>query len=147
MIGPFRERNERNSMSRSPQNLWIAALAGWLVPGAGHFLIGMKAKGVFFFVVIVGAFVGGLVLAEFHAVDYDRHPIYFLAFLFNGLVTLLAWTATSSLEVTDYITQESLGTLYCAVASLLNILVVLDIFACAERQGGNAVAKQGGVAR
>ena len=120
------------------RKLVIAALAGWLLPGAGHYLIGMRRKALFYFVLVVGTFVAGLVLADFHSVQYERHPIYFLAYVFNAIPTIVAALATSSIEVTRYVTLENLGTLYCAVASLLNFLVVLDVFAAAERQAVRA---------
>lgn len=39
---------------------WIAALLAWLIPGAGHLYQGRTAKGVLFFVCIMGTFVFGL---------------------------------------------------------------------------------------
>jgi len=104
-----------------------AVAAGWLIPGAGHFLQGRRGKAAFYFLLVLGTFALGLVLAEFHAVRLDRHPIYFLAYVFNLLPTVVAALATSSLRVDHFVVYENLGTLYCAVASLLNFLVILDI--------------------
>jgi hypothetical protein len=39
---------------------WIAALLAWLVPGAGHLYQGRTAKGLLFFVCIMGTFTFGL---------------------------------------------------------------------------------------
>jgi TM2 domain-containing membrane protein YozV len=39
-----------------------AVLAAWLVPGAGHLVLGRRGRGLLFFVTIVGAFVLGLSL-------------------------------------------------------------------------------------
>jgi hypothetical protein len=129
-------------MNGNTIQLILAALAGWLVPGAGHWLLGMRKKAVLYLVLILGTFLAGLVVSEFHAVDYERHPIYFFAYVFNALPTLIAALATSSLEVTRYIEHESLGLLYCSVASLLNFLAVLDVFNSAER--GSARSRERG---
>jgi len=120
-------------MSRDRPNPWIAGLLAWLFPGAGHFYIGRRAKGTLFLVTLLGLFLAGLVVAEFHAVRLERHPIYYAAYVFLGLPTLLATFATSSLEVTRYMPRESLGTLYCATAALLNVLAILDVFGSRER--------------
>ncbi len=39
---------------------WIAALLAWLIPGAGHLYQGRTAKGLLFFVCIMGTFTFGL---------------------------------------------------------------------------------------
>lgn len=41
---------------------WVAALLAWLIPGAGHLYQGRTAKGVLFFVCIMGTFAFGLVI-------------------------------------------------------------------------------------
>ena len=125
-------------MSVKRPNLLLAALLGWLIPGAGHFALGMRSKGLFFFVIVLGTFLGGLVLADFHAVRLERHPIYFAAYVFMGLPTFATMLLTESLMVTKFIRFESLGTLYCATAALLNLLVVIDVFGAAEREASQA---------
>ncbi len=127
-------------MSPDRPNPWIAALLAWLFPGAGHFYIGMRAKGLLFLVVLLGLFLAGLVVAEFHAVRLERHPIYYAAYVFLGIPTLIATFATSSLEATRYMPRETLGTLYCATAALLNVLVILDIFGSRGRIDGSGSA-------
>ena len=116
-------------------SLIVAALLAWLVPGAGHaYVLGMRSKGMLLFGAIMGLFVAGLVFSEFQAVRLERHPIYFIAYAFLGLPTLVTMFATSSLSVQGAIPNEALGTLYCATAALLNLLTVLDVFGVAERR-------------
>ncbi len=55
-----------------PANL--AAVVTWLVPGAGHLLLGRTAAAVVCFVVVEGLFLGGLQLSEgmtFEYLDYE----------------------------------------------------------------------------
>ena len=47
----------------------VHAVAGWLVPGAGHFLRGERRKGIVFAVTLVGCFFAGEVMSEFRAVS------------------------------------------------------------------------------
>lgn len=133
-------------MNSGPR-LVVAALLAWLLPGAGHaYVLGMRTKGMLYFGVIMGAFIAGLVLSDFHAVRLERHPIYFVAYAFLGLPTLIAMFATSSLTITAPIPHEALGTLYCATAALLNLLVVLDVFAAAERRAAAPQSPESAVA-
>lgn len=121
-------------MNQERPNLVVASLLAWLIPGAGHaFGLGMRAKGALYFVLVMGLFVTGLVVSDFHAVRLERHPIYFAAYAFAGLPTLVTMLATASRQVTEFL-PEALGTLYCATAALLNLLCVLDVWAAAARQ-------------
>jgi hypothetical protein len=132
--GRFPTDPDEGCMKHRSSNVIVAALIGWLVPGGGHLYLGMRAKGWLLFGVILGTFATGLVLADFHAVRLERHPIYFAAYVFLGLPTLVTMLATESLQVTHYIVHESLGTLYCATAALLNLLVILDLWAASARR-------------
>ncbi len=52
---------------------WLAALLAWLIPGAGHLYQGRTAKGLLFFICIMGTFVFGLFIGEFKVV-YASSP-------------------------------------------------------------------------
>jgi len=45
-------------------------VAGWLVPGSAHWLLGKPGKAVLFFVLLVGTFVGGMAICGFDNVYY-----------------------------------------------------------------------------
>ncbi len=110
--------------------------AGWLVPGGGHFLLGRRAPATVFFLAVTLTYLAGMALADFGNVSFERHSYYFLAQIFNGGETLLAWFLTQGV-VEDHIpihfgipTRE-IGILYTAVASLLNIIAMMDSYAIA----------------
>lgn len=134
--GSYRELHllpgPRVSMDRTA----IGFVAAWLVPGAGHWLIGRRQKALLYFSVITLTFLAGLALAKGRNFNYDRDGVYFLAYMFNGLETLIAWAATSSLERTEPIRFYHLGFLYSAVASLLNVVAMMDFLATCSRTGG-----------
>ena len=64
--------------SRRPSPL-AAALLGWLVPGLGHLYVGRGTKGLYFFAVIAATYLGGLLLADFRCVSWERDPFWFAA--------------------------------------------------------------------
>ena len=117
-----------------PLNRTILGLvAGWLVPGLGHWTIGRRGKALLYFTTITATFVTGVILAQGRNMSYDREWIYFLAYMFNGLETLLAYKIFGSLELDKSIRFLQLGFLYTAVACLLNVVAMMDYVATCLR--------------
>ena len=115
-------------MFRKPAPVLIA---GWLLPGAGHLLLGRKPQAVVFFLAVTATYLLGMFLADFTNVSPHRHPFYFAAYIFNGGETILATLLTKGLVATRVpevagIATKDIGIVYTAVASLLNIIVVMD---------------------
>lgn len=114
---------------RLADRLPLILLAGWLVPGAGHFLIGHRRRGVFLFVVLLSTFSAGFALGGYRNVSLDRQPISFAAQACMGSSCAVGWYLSSTVPPPrtppPYL---ALGTLYAAVASLLNMLCVLDVY-------------------
>ncbi|MEN8149052.1 MAG: DUF6677 family protein [Planctomycetota bacterium] len=106
-------------------------IAGWLVPGAGHFLLGRRPQAVVFFLAVTATYLLGMFLADFTNVSPSRHPFYFAAYVFNGGETILATLLTTDLRPTRVpemagVATKDIGIVYTAVASLLNIIIVMD---------------------
>ena len=89
---------------------------------------GKEKKALLYFFVITITFVAGALLAQGRNFSYDRDAVYFLAYVFNGLETLIAWKATSGLEFDHEIPSLQYGFLYSAVACLLNLVVIIDFY-------------------
>lgn len=122
----------------NPANVLWAVLAGWVVPGLGHILSGRKRQGIALLVIVGGAFLAGLVLSDFEAVSRDLHPIAFWAHIGvgGGVAPMLILDPAKkhvkqgSATVNDYETVprfHDTGVLFCAIAGLLNVLVLLDL--------------------
>jgi len=113
----------------------LGGIAAWLIPGAGHWVLGHRAKAVLYFTTITTIFFGGMMLAHRQNFNYERDGVYFLAYSFNGLETLIAWATTQGLERTYEIPHYQLGFLYSAVASLLNLVAMTDYLSLCSRIG------------
>lgn len=77
------------------KNPGLAALLAWLVPGLGHMYQGRWAKGIIFFVCILGTFFYGIALGSSHVVytsmrPYDQRYYYFVCQAGVGLPALPA---------------------------------------------------------
>jgi hypothetical protein len=115
-----------------------AVLLTWVAPGAGHWYLGYRKKGIFYFVVITALFVAGMAIADFRNISYERHPVFFLAYAFYGGASLVAEVATHGLRMVGQLTREDVGCLYSGVAGLLNILVLIAAYLLASGYSAHA---------
>lgn len=120
------------SVSRTPPIL--ALLAGWLVPGAGHMLLGKWIRGLLIAVSIIAMFAIGIALQGKVYSPNTGEPLDMLGFagdlgagLLYGLARLLGWgQAPVLIAVADY------GTKFIVVAGLLNIVAAVDAHSLAS---------------
>ena len=109
---------------------WLACLAAWAIPGAGHLLLGRWRRGLLFGALVLGLFCGGLALDGKLYRPAAGDPLSLLAtlagagagapFLAGHALGLAAGDVRSAYH--DY------GNTFTLVAGLLNLLVVLDAY-------------------
>jgi hypothetical protein len=113
---------------------WLVLVAGWLVPGAGHFLLGKWVRGTLIFLAILCMYLLGLNLSGKIYVPNTGDILDILGFLGQiglgmgyFLARLFGWGATSILfTLGDY------GTKFLTVAGLLNIIAAVDAHSLAN---------------
>ena len=106
----------------------MALLAGWLVPGAGHLLLGKWVRAALLAASIVGMFAIGIALNGKVYTPNTGDPLDMLGFagdLGSGLLYGLAklfdmGQASVQIAVADY------GTKFIVVAGLLNVVAAVD---------------------
>ncbi len=112
----------------------LVLLLGWLIPGAGHLLLGKWIRGLLLFGSILGMYLIGLALAGKVYTPNTGEILDILNFagqLGMGLLYVLArvfgWGATSVVNtLADY------GTKFLVVAGLLNIVAAIDAHSLAN---------------
>jgi hypothetical protein len=109
-----------------------AVLLTWAAPGAGHWYMGYRKKAVFYFAILTGLYVVGMAIADFRNISLERHPFFFITYSFYAGATLIAQLATQGLMMVRPLSHEDVGSLYSSVASLLNILVMIDAYLLAS---------------
>jgi hypothetical protein len=121
--------------SRSaPRPAPLAVLfAAWLVPGAGHFLLGRRLRGALFLVFVVATTAIGVAITSGAAVSPTDHPYALVAELPAGLVALvpaaLEWLRAHHEPLSDAtIANLDLGMVFCMMAGLWNALLAHDAF-------------------
>lgn len=108
-----------------------ACLLAWLVPGAGHVLLGRKGRGAVFFACLVVMFALGVAmdtrLQVYVGVDDPLAVVISAGQVATGLPYLAArglGYAAGDVKSPSY----EYGVTFSAVAGLLNILVILDAY-------------------
>ncbi len=115
-------------------NAYLALIAGWLVPGAGHLLLRKPIRALLLFLSIVAMFAIGISLQGkiYQPNTGDLLDILgFVGQLGAGILYLLArligWGAPSvQVALADY------GTKFIVVAGLLNIVAAVDAHSLAN---------------
>lgn len=105
-------------------------LAAWLMPGAGHFLLGRRGRALCFFVIIAVALATGVALdGNLHRI-LPNQPLTILGTLASmgtGIAYLVLRYAsgyTGDVEALGY----EYGTAFLITAGLMNFLLVLDVW-------------------
>ncbi len=115
-------------------NPTLCLIAGWIVPGAGHFLLKKPIRGGLLLISIIGMFAAGVALQGKVYSPNTGDLLDILGFagqLGSGILYVLARTfdwghASVLLATADY------GTKFIVVAGLLNIISAVDAHSLAN---------------
>ena len=160
---PERVEDRRNADAEpvTPRPVALVVAAAWLLPGLGYWLLGLRARAIVSGATILLLFVLGLFVGGVRVVDVPGYregqqvtgpggwivtsqPVaavlekpWFLGQILAGPVTLVAGyggIAAAQHQIPKSTAHvNEFGTLYTAVAGMLNLLVLLD---AGRRSGG-----------
>ncbi|MHC4219716.1 MAG: DUF6677 family protein [Planctomycetota bacterium] len=137
----------------------FAAFLAWAWPGLGHISLGERKRGMLVMFGVLFLFVSGVLIGGVDVVDHEDDTLWFVAQALCGPVALATDLANQRLirpmpgdwkdryeqgdpEIMDRIRRKSLGhvnemgTLYCALAGLMNLVVILDALQPPQRRRG-----------
>ncbi|MGD0731221.1 MAG: DUF6677 family protein [Terracidiphilus sp.] len=112
----------------APQGfVYLPLIAGWLVPGAGHFLLRKWGRGALLAVSIVAMFALGLAMqGKLYGGAHDILDLLGLAGdLGNGLLFVVSRVLGLGADQVQITTQDY-GTRFIVVAGLLNVIAAVD---------------------
>lgn len=137
----------------NPSDPARALLVSWLLPGAGHWVIGQRGRAALFGLTVVGVFLAGLWMGGLSTVSVYAHKWAFLLQIFDGPLAMLAAGAhygaqylaghpdvallppatVAKLANTSPSALADLGMTFTLVSAAFNVLVMADAFYQADR--------------
>ena len=123
----------------------IAAVAAWLLPGLGHYLLGERRRAVILAVTVGSVWLAGLLIGGIGVVNRVKHPAWFLGQMLVAPSVAVNFgrqfidenhlmPVPDSPNPCDHAIYEpsfghvyEQGILYTALAGLLNLLVIMDV--------------------
>ncbi|MBI3856632.1 MAG: hypothetical protein HY293_13175 [Planctomycetes bacterium] len=108
----------------------LAFIAAWMLPGAGHLLLGRWKKGLFFFGLLAATYAFGMWIAGWRPVSFDDNPFYFVGQYGSGLTLLIAKLRGAEKAIVGERIHPGWfdpGLLYVCVVGLLNLVIMLNI--------------------
>jgi len=104
--------------------LFLVGVAGWWIPGMGHWLTGRPKRAALIFFSIMFAFLLGIWLSSIAVID-AKTPWYWAQLLNSPAVAYLAHVSkVFSLE--SYGKPREIGEIYTGIAGMLNLLCVVN---------------------
>jgi hypothetical protein len=107
--------------------VYLPLIAGWLVPGAGHFLLGKWIRGTLLAVAIIAMFVMGLAMQG--KLYTSAQDILGLLGMVGDMGTGLLYLVSRAMGLGAQPTQTTVadyGKVFIVVAGLLNIIAAVD---------------------
>ncbi|MEM6392876.1 MAG: DUF6677 family protein [Planctomycetota bacterium] len=128
---------------KPPAAAWspAAAIAAWAFPGLGHLLLGYRAQALILAIALTGLYTAGLLIGGLGVVNRQDHrwPFVgqamiaptFLVDLYRNRLDQHATTTQDPNQPPPYTKPlgkpQTIGTLYTAIAGMLNALLILDL--------------------
>jgi hypothetical protein len=108
----------------------LLCAAAWAVPGAGHYWLGRRARGMAFFLALTLMFLLGLVAqGRLFPFDFSEPLVGLAAFADLGIGVPYFMAGALSQGVGDVrAVSYEYGNAFLIVAGLLNLLVVIDAY-------------------
>lgn len=113
----------------------IVGLLAWLVPGAGHLVLGRKRHAIVIFVTIGLTLGAGLYIGSIGVIDpVDAKPWY-VAQVMNTPAVAALGQVTRQGEYPVYGRPNEIGQIYTSIAGLLNLLCIVNAVYLAHLRG------------
>jgi hypothetical protein len=120
-------RNAAAPQSPAQGFVYLPLIAGWLIPGAGHFLLRKWGRGALLSASIIGMFALGIAMqGKLYSNTHDILDLLsFVGDLGNGLMYVACRVFSLGADQV-MVTTADYGTRFIVVAGLLNVIAAVD---------------------
>jgi hypothetical protein len=124
---------EAEEFKTIPIGIWLAAVAGWLVPGLGHIGQGRILKGVLgglgiILLFALGVALGGHVYSLWDTSEGLLSTLFGFCDLGSGLLYIGSRAMGFAVKEQPELATSEYGNVFMMVAGLLNFILALDAF-------------------
>jgi len=117
----------RSQSQKNPlQFLILVALAGWIVPGGGYFLIKEISRGLIVFLTISLVFFAGIYIGSIGIIDWVGSFPWFLLQMANSPLVAIIGTFTAGGAYPVYGRPCEIGQIYTGTTGWLNLLCIIN---------------------
>jgi hypothetical protein len=106
--------------------LIFVALAGWIVPGGGYFVIKEFTRGIIVFLTICLVFLAGIYIGSIGIVDWVGSFPWFLLQLANSPLVAIIGTFTAGGAYPVFGRPCEIGQIYTGTTGWLNMLCIIN---------------------
>lgn len=106
--------------------LLIVGLMAWLVPGAGHLVIGKNRHAIVIFVTIALTLGAGLYIGSIGVINPTGAKPWYVAQVMNTPAVAALGQVTRQGEYPVYGRPNEIGQIYTSIAGLLNLLCIVN---------------------
>ncbi|HUT31560.1 MAG TPA: DUF6677 family protein [Sedimentisphaerales bacterium] len=106
--------------------LIIVGLLGWLIPGAGHVLIGEKKRAIIIFVTILLTFCIGVFVGSIGVINPVGAKPWYVAQIMNSPIVAVLGYLTATRDYLVFGWSNEIGQIYTSTAGLLNLLCIVN---------------------
>ena len=115
-----------NSKNNHAVLLLTVGLAGWLIPGGGHFIIKEKTRAIIIFTTIALTFAIGLYLGSIAVVNPVTSKLAYTAQIMNSPAVAAIGRITKEGHFTVVGKPKEIGEIYTSITGLLNLLCIVN---------------------
>jgi hypothetical protein len=125
-----------SSPDSETSSVGLVALCGWLIPGGGYWILGQRARAMIVAVCVLVIFAMGVLIGGVRVVDAPNQlgvselldKPWFIGQVLTGPLSVATaiWAGHISPDRVAHSRSWELGTLYTAVAGMLNLLALID---------------------
>jgi len=106
--------------------LLLTGLLAWLIPGAGHYLMGEKRRSAIIFVTIALTFCIGIYIGSIGVINPVGAKPWYVAQIMNSPLVGILGKMTSGGSYAVYGWPNEIGQIYTSIAGLLNLLCIVN---------------------
>ena len=114
--------------------LLVVALSGWLIPGAGYFVLNEKKRAIIILVTVTLTFCIGLYVGSIGVIDPVGAWPWYLAQILNSPMVAGLGHLTAGGGYHVYGRPNEIGQIYTSIAGLLNLLCIINCLYLAHLQ-------------